>query len=222
VRFLIVGAGALGGYYGGMLLKGGADVTFLVRPARAAQLAERGLVIKRADDEFRTPVKTVTARANEGPYDVVFVTCKAYDLDAAIDDFAPVTSPAGAVLPVLNGINHIARLTDRLGASRVLGGVTFFSVVRTPEGDVMVPGHGSGRNLVWGIDQGALFPVRGDPRRFRRWWGSKHGQRPRCHRDVGEILGLCRSSGDRRADPRTGRRGRCGTSWSRFCRRGSR
>jgi len=145
VRFLIVGAGALGGYYGGMLLKGGADVTFLVRPARAAQLAERGLVIKRADDEFRTPVRTVTARSNQGPYDVVFITCKAYDLDVAIDDFAPALSRSGAVLPVLNGINHIARLTDRLGADRVLGGVTFFSVVRTPEGEIRVPGHGSGR-----------------------------------------------------------------------------
>src|SRR5215472_2368424 len=128
-----------------MLLKGSADVTFLVRPARAAQLAERGLSIKRADYEFRTPVKTVTAGAIGGPYDVVFVTCKAYDLDGAIDDFAPALSPAGAVLPVLNGINHIARLTDRLSAGRVLGGVTFFSVVRTPKGDVMVPGHGSGR-----------------------------------------------------------------------------
>ena len=145
MRFLIVGAGALGGYYGGMLLKGGADVAFLVRPQRAAQLAERGLVVKRADDEFRTPVKTVTADAKAGPYDVVFVTCKAYDLDTAIDDFTPVLTSSGAVLPVLNGINHITRLTDRLGADRVLGGVTFFSVVRTPEGDVMVPGHGRGR-----------------------------------------------------------------------------
>jgi len=43
MRFLIVGAGALGGYYGGMLLRGGADVTFLVRPRTAARLAERGL-----------------------------------------------------------------------------------------------------------------------------------------------------------------------------------
>jgi 2-dehydropantoate 2-reductase len=145
VRFLIVGAGALGGYYGGMLLKGGADVTFLVRPARAAQLAERGLVIKRADDEFRTPVKTVTARTTNGPYGVVLLACKAYDLAAAIDDFAPALSSSSAVLPVLNGINHIARLTDRLGVGRVLGGVTFFSVVRTSEGDIMVPGHGSGR-----------------------------------------------------------------------------
>ena len=61
MRFLTIGAGALGGYYGGMLLRGGADVTFLVRPRRMAQLAKRGLVIKTPDGEFRTPVKTVSA-----------------------------------------------------------------------------------------------------------------------------------------------------------------
>jgi 2-dehydropantoate 2-reductase len=145
VRFLIVGAGALGGYYGGMLLRGGADVTFLVRPRRAAQLAERGLVVKRAEGEFATPVKTVSASAIDGRYDVVFLACKAYGLDGAIDDFAPALSPGGAVLPVLNGINHIALLRDRLGADRVLGGVTLFSVVMTAEGDIVVPGHGSGQ-----------------------------------------------------------------------------
>jgi 2-dehydropantoate 2-reductase len=87
----------------------------------------------------------VTAHAVDGPYDVVFVTCKAYDLDAAIHDFAPALSPGGAVLPLLNGINHITVLSDRLGADRVLGGVTFFSVVRTPEGEIVVPGRRSGR-----------------------------------------------------------------------------
>src|SRR5271166_81209 len=147
MRFLIIGAGALGGYYGGMPVKGGADVTFLVRQRRASQLAERGLVIKRAEGEFRTPVKTVSDGTIDGRYDVVFLTCKAYDLDAAIDDFAPALSPGGAVLPVLNGINHIALLSDRLGAVRVLGGVTLFSVVRTPEGDIVRPGVGAWQTL---------------------------------------------------------------------------
>jgi 2-dehydropantoate 2-reductase len=123
VRFLIVGAGALGGYYGGMLLKGGADVTFLVRPRRAAQLAEQGLVIRRVEGEFMTPVKTVRAGALDGPYDVVLLACKAYDLDGAIDDFAPALSPGGAVLPILNGINQIETLTARFGRERVLGGL---------------------------------------------------------------------------------------------------
>jgi 2-dehydropantoate 2-reductase len=142
MRFLTIGAGALGGYYGGMLLRSGADVTFLVRSRRMAQLAERGLVIKTPDGEFSTPVRTVSAEAIGGSYDVVLVTCKAYDLDGAINDFAPALASDGAVLPVMNGINHIAALTDRLGAARVLGGVTLFSVVLTPEGDILVPGVG--------------------------------------------------------------------------------
>ena len=145
MRFLTIGAGALGGYYGGMLLRGGADVTFLVRPRRMAQLAERGLVIKTPDGEFRTPVKTVSAEGIDGTNDVVLVTCKAYDLDGAIDDFAPALASDGAVLPVMNGINHIAALSDRLGAARVLGGVASFSVVLTPEGDILKPGVGKGQ-----------------------------------------------------------------------------
>jgi 2-dehydropantoate 2-reductase len=136
VRFLIVGAGALGGYYGGMLLKGGADVTFLVRPRRGAQLAEGGLVIKRAESEFSTPVKAVSAGAIGGPYEVVLLACKAYDLDAAIDDFAAALSTDGTVLPVLNGINHIETLAARCGRERVLGGVGMVNAELSPEGAV--------------------------------------------------------------------------------------
>jgi 2-dehydropantoate 2-reductase len=136
VRFLIVGAGALGGYYGGMLIKGGSDVTFLVRPRRAAQLAEHGLVIKRAEGEFSTPIKAVGAGAIGGPYEVVLLACKAYDLDAAIDDFAVALSTNGAVLPILNGINHIEMLAARFGRDRVLGGVGMINAELSPEGAV--------------------------------------------------------------------------------------
>ena len=101
-----------------------------------------GLVIKMPDGEYSAPVKTVLSSAVGGPYDVVFVACKAYGLEAAIDDFAPALRSDGAVLPVLNGINHVAVLSERLGAARVLGGVTLFSVVLTPEGDILVPGVG--------------------------------------------------------------------------------
>jgi 2-dehydropantoate 2-reductase len=142
MRFLFIGAGALGGYYGAALVRGGADVTFLVRPRRAAQLAERGLVVKTATGDFTVTAKTVRAGALDGPYDIVFLACKAYDLDAAIADFADGLAPDGAVLPVLNGINHIAVLTDRFGAGRVLGGITWFSAVLTAEGDIVLPGAG--------------------------------------------------------------------------------
>ena len=136
MRFLIIGAGALGGYYGGMLLKGGADVTFLVRPRRAAQLAEQGLVIRRADGEFQTPVKTINAGAINGPCDVVLLACKAYDLPTAINDFAPALSRGGAVLPILNGINHLETLAARFGRERVLGGVGMVNAELLPEGAI--------------------------------------------------------------------------------------
>ena len=85
MRYLVLGAGALGGYFGGMLLKGGADVTFLVRPARAAQLRRDGLVVKTQDGgELRLQVKTIQQGQVDGPYDVVLLCCKAYDLDGAM------------------------------------------------------------------------------------------------------------------------------------------
>lgn len=109
MRFLVLGAGALGGYFGGMLLKGGANVTFLVRPARAAQLNRDGLVIKTQDgEELRNHVRTVQQGQLDGTYDVVLLCCKAYDLEGAMDAIAPAMGEQSVVLPVLNGVRHIA------------------------------------------------------------------------------------------------------------------
>jgi 2-dehydropantoate 2-reductase len=108
MRILVLGAGAIGGYYGGRLVEGGADVTFLVRPGRARQLAERGLVIRSALGDVERPVKTVLAEAVREPFDLVLLSAKAYDLDSAIAAIAPALGPHSAVLPLLNGINHLA------------------------------------------------------------------------------------------------------------------
>ncbi len=137
MRFLILGAGGLGGYYGGMLVKGGAEVAFLVRPRRAAQLAERGLTVKSREHDFKSPVKTLLAGTIDGPYDVVLLACKAYDLDSAIADIAPAVGPQSAVLPVLNGINQIALLKDRFGADRVLGGMSIVRAELSTEGEIL-------------------------------------------------------------------------------------
>lgn len=136
MRYLILGAGALGGYFGARLLKGGADVTFLVRPGRAAQLQRDGLVVKAQDGEIRTPAKTVQKGQIDGPYDVVLLCCKAYDLDGAIEAIAPAMGERSAVLPVLNGVRHIATLTGRFGAGRVLGGLTTINAALLPDGAI--------------------------------------------------------------------------------------
>lgn len=137
MRFLVLGAGAIGGYFGGKLQKGEADVTFLVRPRRAAQLADRGLVLKAQDEEIRAPAKTVLAGQIDRPYDVILLCCKAYDLDDAVLAVAPAVGPGSAVLPFLNGIKHVSILSDRFGRERVLGGLTAVNAVLAPNGDVV-------------------------------------------------------------------------------------
>jgi 2-dehydropantoate 2-reductase len=125
MRYLVLGAGALGGYFGGMLIKGGADVTFLVRPARAVQLNRDGLVIKATDGgERRIQVKTVQQGRLDGSYDVVLLTCKAYDLESAMGAIAPAMGDQSVIVPLLNGVRHIDVLTEKFGLSRVLGGLT--------------------------------------------------------------------------------------------------
>lgn len=136
MRYLILGAGAIGGYFGAKLIKSGADVTFLVRPGRAAQLESDGLVVKARDGEIRTRARTLRQGQVEGPYDVVLLTCKAYDLDAAVDAVAPAMGPDSVVLPLLNGVRHIDVLADRFSAARVLGGLTVINPVKLPDGTI--------------------------------------------------------------------------------------
>ncbi len=137
MRYLVLGAGALGGYFGGMLIKSGADVTFLVRPKRAAQLHQDGLVVKLQDgSELRSKAKTVQQGRLNGTYDVILLSCKAYDLDGAMDALAPAMTEQSVIVPVLNGVRHIDLLTRRFGQSRVLGGLTTINAALMPDGAI--------------------------------------------------------------------------------------
>ena len=124
MRILVVGAGAIGGYFGGRLLQAGRDVTFLVRPRRASELASAGLVIKspNGDVTLRNP-PTVQADALKDKFDVVLLSCKAFDLDDAIRSFATAVGPNTAIIPMLNGMKHLDTLDARFGKGRVLGGL---------------------------------------------------------------------------------------------------
>ncbi|MGC2775847.1 MAG: 2-dehydropantoate 2-reductase [Bradyrhizobium sp.] len=124
MRILVVGAGAIGGYFGGRLLQSGADVTFLVRPRRAAELTSAGLVIRSpgGDVTLANP-PTVQADRLRQHFDVVMLSCKAYDLDDAINSFAPAVGPDTAIIPLLNGMKHLDVLEAKFGRARVLGGL---------------------------------------------------------------------------------------------------
>jgi 2-dehydropantoate 2-reductase len=124
MRILVVGAGAIGGYFGGRLLQAGRDVTFLVRPRRAAELAAAGLVIKspNGDVTLKDP-PVVQADKLSDKFDVVLLSCKAFDLDDAIRSFAPAVGPQTVILPLLNGMLHLDVLDKKFGHQRVLGGL---------------------------------------------------------------------------------------------------
>ena len=136
MRLLCLGAGAVGGYFCGRLAQAGEPVTFLVREGRKRQLEESGLRIESPHGNASLPVETLTQREIDAPFDLVVLTCKAYDLDPAIEAIRPAMGPASAVLPLLNGLSHMERLNDEFGRERVLGGVAKIASTLTGEGTI--------------------------------------------------------------------------------------
>ncbi len=138
MKTLVIGAGAIGGYFGGRLLQAGRDVTFLVRPGRAARLATTGLVLKspKGDLHLQNP-PMVQAGALRDPFDLILLSCKSYDLDDAIAAFAPAVGPDTAILPLLNGMAHLDRLEQTFGARAVLGGQCLISTTMDDEGRII-------------------------------------------------------------------------------------
>lgn len=138
MRILIVGAGALGGYFGAYLAAAGRDATFLVRPARAAALARDGLQVLSPHGNITIAPKTVTADTIDGPYDVILVGVKAYSLPDAMNDMARAVAGQTAILPVINGMRHIDDLCARFGPEHLLGGVARVSAALDATGRVVL------------------------------------------------------------------------------------
>jgi len=138
MRVLVIGAGALGGYFGACMVRAGRDVTFLVRQNRAAQLASDGLRVVSPHGDFSVPAVTVQADDLRGTYDLILLGTKAYSLPDAMDQFAPAVGRTTAILPVLNGIAHLDVLSARFGAEHVLGGKAVISAGLDSEGRVVM------------------------------------------------------------------------------------
>ncbi|MFF8275742.1 ketopantoate reductase family protein [Streptomyces lateritius] len=137
MKILVVGAGATGGYFGALLARSGQDVTFLVRPHRAAVLRERGLRLTGRGEEWSLEPGLVTADALTTPYDLVLLSVKSTALEQAIEDIAPAVGPDTAIVPLLNGLAHMDALNARFGAARVLGGVAKVVTTLSDEGDIV-------------------------------------------------------------------------------------
>lgn len=171
MKLLVLGAGATGGYFGGRLAQAGADITFLVRHARRAQLERDGLRIVSPLGDATLPVNTVDASAVRSDYDYVLLSCKAYDLGSAMEAIAPAIGERTTIVPLLNGMAHLAKLDEKFGAARVMGGTCWISATLDADGVIRQVdplqriafgergGAGSGR----GVDLASAFAAAGVP-----------------------------------------------------------
>ncbi len=135
MQILVLGAGAVGGYFGGRMVAAGSDVTFLVRPRRAVQL-RNGLKIESPRGDITVPVKTLTEEDVDGSFDMIILSCKSYGLTSALDAIAPHVSDGTFILPLLNGYAHIEQLENRFPRAIVLGGTAGIVATLTEDGTV--------------------------------------------------------------------------------------
>ena len=143
MRILMAGAGATGGYFGARLAQAGQDVTFLVRARRYQQLQANGLVLQTPAGTETLQPQLAQASTLTGHYDLIIVTVKSFALDPLMDDIAPAVGPDTLIMPILNGIRHIATLQQRFGDDKVIGGLCKINATLGDKGEVvqMTPLH---------------------------------------------------------------------------------
>jgi 2-dehydropantoate 2-reductase len=127
MKILVIGAGAVGGYFGGRLAQAGRDVTFLVRGRQADTIRRQGLQIVSPHGNATLHPTTLLANELSGAFDLILLSVKGYGLEPAMDDFAPAVGKATMILPVLNGMRHIDLLIKRFGKDGVIGGACLVS-----------------------------------------------------------------------------------------------
>jgi 2-dehydropantoate 2-reductase len=154
MKILVIGAGAVGGYFGGRLAQAGRDVTFLVRGRQADIIRTRGLQIIRPHGNATLHPATLLANELSGTFDLILLSVKGYGLEPAMNDFAPAMGDATMILPVLNGMRHIDLLIKRFGEDGVIGGACLVSSEVDQDGRI-VQLTGTQR-LVYGELRGSL------------------------------------------------------------------
>jgi 2-dehydropantoate 2-reductase len=197
VKILILGAGAVGGYWGARLHQAGVDVTFLLREKRAETVRKTGLVVKSAKSgDAVLPVKVVTKASAGGPYDVIILACKGYDLGSAMESIAPAVGASTTIVPILNGHIHFATLDARFGKEKVAGGLARISGMLGPNGEIL---HSGASGVSFGERDGkparrALFELDVACKKA----GIEGGLNPNINQDLwdkwimlGAIAGIC-------------------------------
>ncbi|MGE6349148.1 2-dehydropantoate 2-reductase [Bacillus mycoides] len=137
MRILVLGAGGVGGFFGGRLAEKGEDVTFLVRSRRKQQIEEKGLVIRSINGDFSFQPKLITKEDRTSPFDVILFSTKAYHLNDAIQDLKPFVGENTVIIPLLNGIAHLSLLQKEFGVEKVIGGLCFIETTLNDQGEIV-------------------------------------------------------------------------------------
>ncbi|MEA2539399.1 MAG: 2-dehydropantoate 2-reductase, partial [Acidobacteriaceae bacterium] len=137
MRILVIGAGAVGGYFGGRLADAGRDVTFLVRGRQSEAIRQHGLRILSPHGNATLYPKLISTDEIAGSYDLIILCVKAYSLAVAMEDFAAAVASNTIILHLLNGMRHIELLARRFGDDSVIGGVCLVSAEIDPEGRIV-------------------------------------------------------------------------------------
>jgi len=157
VRIAVLGAGAIGGYYGGLLARSGQEVVFITRGAHLAAIRNRGLRVESVHGDFEVyPAKASDDPLEIGPADLVLVTVKTYSLEEAAEMGRPLVGPQTAALPLLNGLDAAERLAAAWGGEHVLGGMTHISASVPAPG--VIRQVSAVRRITFGERDGTITP----------------------------------------------------------------
>ena len=134
MRIVIMGSGAVGGYFGGLLALGGNDVTFIARGEHLRAMQQQGLTLETPTATLKiTNARFVADASAVAACDVVLFAVKAYDIEAACAPLKHLVEGGACIVSVLNGVDHQDRIGAVLGADHVLGGLAMVSgVIRAP------------------------------------------------------------------------------------------
>ncbi|WP_318614112.1 ketopantoate reductase family protein [Sporosarcina sp. YIM B06819] len=156
MKILVVGAGAIGGYFGGRLLEKGQDVTFLVRERRKELLTKTGLKIESIHGNVEIEPRLITTHDSNEVFDLVIISIKSYHLAQAIEDIRPFVKDDTIILPLLNGVAHLSQLIEAFGEDAVIGGLCFIETTLDEHGAILQksPSH----QLIYGERSGEITP----------------------------------------------------------------
>ncbi|MEP7117820.1 MAG: 2-dehydropantoate 2-reductase [Acidobacteriota bacterium] len=156
MKIVMFGAGGVGGYFGGRLAQAGCDVAFVARGAHLEAIQRDGLrIVSPKGDAHVTTVRASADPAHLGVADVVFLTVKMYDVDAAATSLPPLLGPDTMVVTLQNGVEATDMVARHVGTARTAGGVAYVSAVIDRPGVIK---HTALDALIVGELDGVLSP----------------------------------------------------------------